>query len=100
VNSLKKLMQSMFSIIVYLKICVLEGISCPDDSLICSKNGQCDVNLVNTQLVYSCLCKDGYRGNGTTCESQLNFILYNICNDFVVQLSNVKETMFCERNYL
>jgi len=63
----------MFYIIVWLKICILEGISCPDDSLICSTNGKCYLKFVNNQLVYSCLCKDGYRGNGIVCESQLNF---------------------------
>jgi len=55
---------------------ILEGVPCPDDSLICSKNGQCDVNLVNTQLVYSCRCKDGYRGNGTACNGKYSFFFY------------------------
>ena len=36
----------------------------------------CDANAscTNTKSSYSCMCNDGYTGNGTSCDGKLRFI--------------------------
>jgi len=48
-------------------IYLVDGAPCPDLTQICSKNGRCVGEFDGSKLEYSCVCKTGYVGNGTTC---------------------------------
>ena len=52
-------------------------------------SGQCDVNAdcINSAGSYSCSCKQGFNGNGTTCEGMQECFLHdNVLQSFIHRL--------------
>ena len=47
---------------------------CALDSRVCDENANC----TDTDGSFQCSCVDGYTGNGTHCEGELNYIITHI----------------------
>ena len=52
------------------------GMTCPDNTNVCSADAQCTVGaFINGVIQWKCACKPGFLGNGYNCTGRLSCML-------------------------